>query len=449
MSPHPPETIPSAELYQQLVGRLSAWCQHPAHAWWVAEAGRRFYLWEERYAQKERQWLLPWFAVWLVHEYRSVEGETVAGRILAEEAGALEPEERRALEVVDRAAGQPALLDRFRLVEVTRQRSDGRIELRDVLDGEPFVVPDLDALGTTRAPWARGGPPGPGDSLLVRFVPVDTGLLVACATRLGAGDRELLLEHLATHGAELRSADPGLRPGDVLRLRLPALLHALLEAEGWRRAGLTADGEPILLSRAHFRLRDSAALRAALRKHPSFEERDPDRFVWRSGRRRRAPLTGLRLVLGQVLLEESRAVLETNARARVRRGSELLHRIGGGALEHLLDEYSDVALPDETPAATRFGEVFEGATAEAAPSHPRDELDDAVGCHVRHHLRQWLDAPSPVLEDRSPREAVRDPRLRAQVGQLLSDLEGRLVGEVVSTSFFIELRQELGLLLED
>jgi hypothetical protein len=335
--------------------------------------------------------------------------------------------------------------------------------------------------------------------LLVRWLPSDEGLLLVNATPLTAAQRERVLQTVAALAPARGGPHTGLRRGEIIHRNLPTLLHALLQQQRDRRTGVTLDGDPVIFARAHFRVLQRQDVLSTLARHRSFEARPDETFLWYSGVRRKPPLAGQRVVLGRVLFEGDRLVLETNARARLRRGRAVVDRALGAAVTHLLDEYRDAQAdpappppdprslqrppsrtaappPRDRASATSNGGLhdsrlhdsrlhdsrlhdsrlhdsrlhdsrFLGGRAPGGAQH--EALDAAVGAHVRRHLRSWLSQPLPLLNDQTPRQAVVTPALRRRVVTLLEELEERLAGEVLSTSFFVELRQELGLMFDE
>jgi hypothetical protein len=65
---------------------------------------------------------------------------------------------------------------------------------------------------------------------------------------------------------------------------------------------------------------------------------------------------------------------------------------------------------------------------------------------MQHHYATFLDTPIPALDDRTPRQAARDPALRERLDALLRDHEygtTQRIGE--SAVDFAAMRRELGL----
>jgi hypothetical protein len=66
---------------------------------------------------------------------------------------------------------------------------------------------------------------------------------------------------------------------------------------------------------------------------------------------------------------------------------------------------------------------------------------------MRNHYRAWVDAKLPVLGNRTPRQAVRDPDGREAVAALIDQIErdGPKLTPPVDPDIVRELRETLGL----
>ncbi len=120
------------------------------------------------------------------------------------------------------------------------------------------------------------------------------------------------------------------------------------------------------------------------------------------------------VVRGSVRREGTRLVVESNAIERFRRIQERVLAADPGA--RLVDEST-------RPMASVLEEGIADDGAFSSHGDAR-ELDPAlVGEVVRQHEVRWLDDHVPALQGRTPREAAKDPDLRAELVALLDDFE--------------------------
>jgi hypothetical protein len=201
------------------------------------------------------------------------------------------------------------------------------------------------------------------------------------------------------------------------------------------------DGDPFLLTIDHFDLAagNAAELEARLAALPGVdappeESRDeqPRDFVFlRPGGP--AATQGGSTVIGRAWVERSRLHVETNSiqRADALRGrleSEL-----GGAIRHRAREHSDPLSPAAAP---------QGAAPPELPPEAREVMLE----YKREYYARWPDEPVPALGGKTPRQAARSKKGRAELDLLLREIENmerRAQGE--DAFDFTPLREVLGL----
>lgn len=143
------------------------------------------------------------------------------------------------------------------------------------------------------------------------------------------------------------------------------------------------------------------------------------------------------MALGRIRLETDELVLETMSRERNARGRAMLEDALGALIAHRAD-----SIEDPEVAMRRHSE----RGAEANDEVPEVVQREVVGQYLRDYYRRWLDEPIPALGGKSPRKAARTKRGRAQVDDLLKEIENGTSGQPGGdTVDFAAMRHELGL----
>lgn len=225
--------------------------------------------------------------------------------------------------------------------------------------------------------------------------------------------KDVLLRNLRRAHRDFKRAAPFAGLVDFFKYAAPLFHWCWLEWVALRPlpTPVTAEGDPIVLARAVFDVRDREALTAALARHPDLEREDDGSYTWTE----EAP--EFRRGLGRFVVEGDRLVFETQSEKRVARGRELLESLAGDAVRFRAVDYED---PGRAIArvARRAGDIQGGGTALPA------ELEaEIVGQFYEQYYRRWLDEPIPALGGRTPREAAHLKRGRSKLVTLLQDFE--------------------------
>lgn len=122
-------------------------------------------------------------------------------------------------------------------------------------------------------------------------------------------------------------------------------------------------------------------------------------------------LTTSDLVEGRITVTQSTLTIESNARERLER----IHKRIASKLPGVLELRSKEVVSPEQALQTR--------PAPTVVEPASDEQLEVITMVLRRHYSTFLDLPIPALDDKSPREAARDPRLRSKLDLLLSDHE--------------------------
>jgi len=223
--------------------------------------------------------------------------------------------------------------------------------------------------------------------------------------------------------------------------RTPVLLHrSWLE---WvvfspEPALVTPEGDPIVLTRTIFDVRDRPALGRALASHPDLDDQGDASYVWleaasaqaaleRGASSRGAPSEAIavqtfslegasrvRRTLGTFVLKGPRLVLETMSRERAERGRRFLEGLVGDAVRYRATRYEDL---DRVRAASRH------PPEPRPPDVPPEVEAELLGRFYEQHSRAWLDQPVPALGNRTPRQAARLKAMRPRLIALLKEFE--------------------------
>lgn len=290
---------------------------------------------------------------------------------------------------------------RLALYEVTRVQPGEGLGLRDLVGGEETWVRERSA-SRQLVPWdllaARvfegtgGHPVVEGDSYLFRRA--DKAAILDALKR----------EHRKTPG----------QPLPEFLKRCGHLFHWIwLDLVLFRPPPtlVNEDGDAVELGRSVYDIRDLAALEEGVDGHPAFERADGGSWSCRE------VAEGEGRILGTLTREGEALVVEAFSRRRVARVRRLLAEAAGDSVRYRW---------------TRYEDPWDRVAREPPPAEQEAGLEDALPPEVKErverefkdqHYRSWADLPVPAFGGRSPREAVRTPRGREEVVDLLKDFE--------------------------
>jgi hypothetical protein len=136
----------------------------------------------------------------------------------------------------------------------------------------------------------------------------------------------------------------GLSWTEFFKRKLPRILERPAEiCKEWRDNLRLVDteGHELVFSKAHYRILDQAALRAALAAHRNISEGgEENSFDWL----KTGDSGAGRTVKGHFEISGGQLEFSCNSIERLRGGKQLLKRIAGGLLEHLGDETTSLTL---------------------------------------------------------------------------------------------------------
>jgi Protein of unknown function (DUF2384) len=335
------------------------------------------------------------FIEWLIYDYVAPRlGRTLIEEFLARNRRQLTARECELLERWSRS--------RYSLFEVQRVEPEKGIEIKDLLTGEVVFAHDVSA-SRQAARW---------DCVLFRVEEADDGMElsgvgISVPRPQSAPLREWILADQKSSGLPwsryLRANSHRLR-GKALELGERAIRSLKV---------VSAEGDPLVFSKAIYKVLDEAALTRALESSEVLDRRDPSEG-WFDWFETPAKPDGSRRVLGALRVEGGRLVLEANSRERLGRGRELVERLAGAAVSHQGDEFTGLEAAMRKPKRT-------GPKPESGiPPEVERELIQKV---MAEHYRTWPDTPLPALGGKTPRQAVATAEGRAQVADLLKLFE--------------------------
>jgi hypothetical protein len=375
----------------------------------------------------EEKW--PAFLEWLIHDFRLATGQTPIARFLAERGKSLPADERSILE-----EWQDAIVGLHEVVDLEPGKS---LTLRNVFDGRTFQVREVRG-SLSAARW---------DILSHRIIRVNgEPQLSGLGHAFHAADREKLVAHVTARYEAYRKGHPAATWADFFRAE-PLVIRRYaekMEREYRPPALYTPEGHAVLFGRLRYAVRDQERLMRGLLAAPDFEEttapEDPigtrhfawlrtgpaERYVQESakpdhgmmitGQRfedpRRPGVTGLATltVVGQEMTAEALSA-QRLAWLKAR-----LAEVAGDAIHLRADVVEDPWRKLEAERGSR-------PPARPAPAVPPEVEAQVLGKVLHRHFTEWLDQPVPALDGRTPRAAVRDPRLRPRLIQLLRETE--------------------------
>jgi hypothetical protein len=237
------------------------------------------------------------------------------------------------------------------------------------------------------------------------------------------------------HGDELEE-QPDLSDPEFFKRSLPEIIAWWVQqvtAQPALPEIKTPEGDEWRLCRALFEVRDRESLVRALDLATDLRRSDPDEPAWSWIE----PKGSSDRVLGRIGFVDEELYVETSSNERMARARTLLARIAEGELRYLVST-------EET-----IQEYLERMPPVVAPEYriPTEREREAVLKQMDEHYRGWLDDSIPALDGWTPRRAVREPRMRSRVVELLKGIENleeqkRLQGEIAYDSTW--MWKELG-----
>jgi len=371
------------------------------------------------------------FMDWFINDYRlRTSGRTIVEEILVTRRHSL-----------TRGAG--ALLASWR---------DAPVSLYEVVAVEPGTGITLRALlgsGLHRVRDVRGSRAlAPWDVVATRLIPIDGAMRIAATVLVFLPEeKDWLLEEVERRFGAGRPARPGgveqcLKADGLLFHRLAAELAERRRKKAENLEAVTAEGHPVLVAKARYKMTDAAGVLAALRSAEDVVQSEPGpgeraAFVWlrlgASARRATAssdvPKGAIQFfgsfcatadaepipTLGDIRVRGSRLHLQCLSRERLGWGKARLAELLGDAARFEDERFESI--DTKRGAVHRRSGASDGeAGRDAHGLHPEadDEQCRAIASrHLRDYYRRWIDEPRPVLGGLSPRQAALAPQHEA------------------------------------
>jgi hypothetical protein len=181
------------------------------------------------------------------------------------------------------------------------------------------------------------------------------------------------------------------------------------------------DGEEMVITRLSFHVTDQAALSRTLDKasRHGIVRTGEGEWVW-SG----PGATAEEISLGSIKMLGDVVTVETDSVERGKRARELFQRLAAGAVRYRGTTHEDIRKKiGESLTAIALGREQKTEAPVPEGIDPGD-LEALVLDHYSRHYHAWVDEAVPALDGRTPREAARNPRTRAQVEDLIRGMEG-------------------------
>lgn len=167
----------------------------------------------------------------------------------------------------------------------------------------------------------------------------------------------------------------------------------------------TTTGEPVVMSKAMFEIRDNDAIAIAMPKIKGFEPHESG-YTWYDKRKPDGSAT----ILGTVKIENKRLVLESNSKKRLERGKKLIVKALGNAVVHKLDAFQD---PMEAIKA------LEDKPTRHENELPMEIQQQLYTQYMQKHYEGWFQDRIPMLDDHTPLEAIKTQQGKEKVIELL------------------------------
>lgn len=218
---------------------------------------------------------------------------------------------------------------------------------------------------------------------------------------------------------------------------------------------MNTDGELLQLSKSYFKLTvaPEEALSCLL---PLTLEDDPEKFLEeaikdKSGKIKQVKFPWLQkgnrkhkswdnTVFGHITVEQGRLILETNSQERAQRGTKLLSRYLGDAISF---QQTLIETPEQKMKSLPIANPEKDEESQRLLKSP--EVREHFKAMAKEHWENWFDEPIPMLEDKTPREAVKtkDGKERLEALLLLYERYDLEKGDNVFKADIGYLRREL------
>ena len=250
---------------------------------------------------------------------------------------------------------------------------------------------------------------------------------------------------------------------DFMKQRFHLIEHYMKNLPEERPVFVTPEGHNLIISKAHFNIRDFDRVIDKLYEEKDFELDDlhphnKTKFSWlKKGESRKwevvKPEKGMILdtkfmhesgklswdILGNIMIDGQSLTLECISKERLKRGTQRLNDLLKGHIDHKVDTFEDMEVAMERNRGERHHDK-----EEEPDSHARYMMDSIM----HEKFREWIDERIPALDGMTPREAIRSEHGRDKVVEIIKGMENseerkKMKGMLNMDISFI--RDELGL----
>jgi len=184
---------------------------------------------------------------------------------------------------------------------------------------------------------------------------------------------------------------------DIIQNPIPIKLH-------------TTSGEPMLMSKAIFEIKDKEAVIKGLLEIKGFEQ-GKNHIIWYDKRNKEGSAT----ILGNVEIKGNKLMLESNSKKRLERGKKLILKALSDVVIHKADTFQD---PMEAMKSFKT----------TSPEKPTNELPMELQQQfytqfMQKHNEKWLKDKIPALGGQTPLRAVKTEEGKKKVIELLKLFE--------------------------
>jgi hypothetical protein len=358
---------------------------------------------------------------WVIHDYVPPRlGHPIIQEFLKRSPGGLTLRQRHILEAWSRA--------RFSLYEVQEVRQGSGVRLKDLLAGGEFFVHDVNT-SKRAATW---------DCYLARVEEFEgrhlfTAAVLTLPRPLVAPFKEWATEAWQRSGL---SWDAFLHShSHLMRQEASRLINRAAEQPPRM---VSYEGDELVFSKARYEVLDEEALRREFdQSKVLLRGEDPADYGWLD---ETEDENGGRRAYGHIHIAGGELTLECNSRQRLKRGKALLRNLAGEYLRHLDDHFK----PWQSAVRDRKDSPVPPEPSSLPPEVEREMVEKVLA----EHYRKWPDMPLPALDGKTPRQAVRTPKGRAQVVDLLKLFENgeeRRRRDGLASYDLSKLKKELGI----
>jgi len=417
------------------------------------EAWEEFVLWDDSDPGFSADTpLLPVFLPWFFHHWApdppDTSVEAVALHDRAPTSVFLERRGRR-LDALLRRYLEACLRSPFSFHEILRCDPGVGFRARDLFTGEERDVLERSASRTMRV----------GDAFFGQVVTCDgVTVMEACAPHAVPPRHRLVLIDLREHMAAVSepSTPEALMDWDLEFRETYLFIHDALVRPP-RPVLQNTDGDPLAFHRLHFEIdsprRAFEALKELAHAEPESElvesaELDAEggirrvSFAWTvPGNRQHQGWDNT--VLGHIEIDGPRMVADVNSAERAARFRGLVEERLGEEARLVRTEVEDA---EDLLEAGAVGEgPFDGRDGPDLAGHP--EVRKVLDEHMATHYEAWVSEPIPLLDGRTPLEAVEDQAGREKVRALVDQIErdGQRMEPPLDPAVVRRLRRRLGL----